>query len=124
MSTAEETSVFLNAPSLTIFPLIAFLGGRGWGEREREGEWIFDGVCCGFQIPAVYEQLSSERVLLMEFVRGVKLKNLDLLPDVRGDRVARTLLEAFAQMIFVNGFVHGDPHQGNLLVTPSTENRK
>lgn len=27
-------------------------------------------------------------------------------------------MEIFAEMIFVHGFVHGDPHPGNILVSP------
>lgn len=33
-------------------------------------------------------------------------------------KVARALVEVFAEMIFVHGFVHGDPHPGNILVSP------
>ncbi|GKC51957.1 uncharacterized AarF domain-containing protein kinase 1, partial [Tanacetum coccineum] len=32
-------------------------------------------------------------------------------------KVAKVLVEAFAEMIFVHGFVHGDPHPGNILVS-------
>lgn len=37
-------------------------------------------------------------------------------------QVAKALMEAFAEMIFVHGFLHGDPHPGNILVSP--EGRK
>lgn len=33
-------------------------------------------------------------------------------------QVARVLLEVFAEMIFCYGYVHGDPHPGNILVEP------
>jgi len=33
-------------------------------------------------------------------------------------QVATALMEAFAEMIFVHGFLHGDPHPGNILVCP------
>lgn len=33
-------------------------------------------------------------------------------------QVAKALMEAFAEMIFVHGFLHGDPHPGNVLVCP------
>lgn len=32
-------------------------------------------------------------------------------------QVAKSLMDIFAQMIFVHGFVHGDPHPGNILVS-------
>jgi predicted unusual protein kinase regulating ubiquinone biosynthesis (AarF/ABC1/UbiB family) len=33
-------------------------------------------------------------------------------------QVAKALIELFGEMIFVHGFVHGDPHPGNILVCP------
>ncbi|GER47051.1 protein kinase superfamily protein [Striga asiatica] len=33
-------------------------------------------------------------------------------------KVAKTLIDVFAEMIFVHGFLHGDPHPGNILVSP------
>ncbi|KAK6280655.1 hypothetical protein POUND7_020922 [Theobroma cacao] len=32
--------------------------------------------------------------------------------------VAKALVEVFAEMIFIHGFLHGDPHPGNILVSP------
>lgn len=32
------------------------------------------------------------------------------------------LVEVFAEMIFVHGFIHGDPHPGNILVSPGGQN--
>ncbi|KAJ6935926.1 hypothetical protein NC652_010843 [Populus alba x Populus x berolinensis] len=37
-------------------------------------------------------------------------------------KVAKALVEIFAEMIFVHGFVHGDPHPGNILVSPEGPN--
>lgn len=37
-------------------------------------------------------------------------------------KVAKALVEVFAEMIFVHGFVHGDPHPGNILVSPEGPN--
>ncbi|KAL5567100.1 hypothetical protein UlMin_030264 [Ulmus minor] len=38
-------------------------------------------------------------------------------------KVAKVLAEVFVEMIFVHGFVHGDPHPGNILVCPEGHNR-
>lgn len=59
----------------------------------------------------------------MEFVDGVKLEELGTIPDVRPDLVADFLDSAFSQMIFVDGFVHGDPHTGNILVRECASSR-
>ncbi|KAL2252600.1 UNVERIFIED_CONTAM: AarF domain-containing protein kinase 1, partial [Sesamum indicum] len=36
--------------------------------------------------------------------------------------VAKALVDVFAEMIFVHGFLHGDPHPGNILVSPQGRN--
>ncbi|XP_020586030.1 uncharacterized aarF domain-containing protein kinase 1 isoform X2 [Phalaenopsis equestris] len=61
------------------------------------------------RVPHVYWDLTTSQVLTMEFCRGHK--------------VAKALIEAFAEMIFVHGFVHGDPHPGNILVSVEGENK-
>ncbi len=73
-------------------------------------------------IPVVYGLLSGERILTAEFVRGIKISNLEGLDAAGIDR--RALGEAFARglikQILVDGFFHGDPHPGNILVDPDT----
>ena len=44
----------------------------------------------------------------------MRLKQALLTPS----QVARSLAEAFAEMIFCHGHVHADPHPGNILVNP------
>lgn len=36
--------------------------------------------------------------------------------------VAKSLIEMFAEMIFVHGYIHGDAHLGNILVSPGGSN--
>lgn len=71
-------------------------------------------------IPFVVEELSTVRVIAMEFIGGVAV---DDLPGIRAmgvdpaelaTRGARILL----RMIFEFGFFHADPHSGNLRVLP------
>ncbi|KAH6559625.1 hypothetical protein KP509_1Z001000 [Ceratopteris richardii] len=54
----------------------------------------------------------------MEFIHGCKIDDVKSLQTAGVDllKVARSLVEVFAQMIFVHGCVHGDPHPGNILV--------
>jgi ubiquinone biosynthesis protein len=69
-------------------------------------------------IPDVVPELCSKRVLVMEFVDGVKLTNLDA-PSAAGiDRraVARHLTTAMAKQIFQHRLFHADPSPGNLMV--------
>jgi predicted unusual protein kinase regulating ubiquinone biosynthesis (AarF/ABC1/UbiB family) len=68
--------------------------------------------------PVVVPELSSERVLTTEFVEGTKVTDFDEL-EARGiDRpaLARRILTAMCQMIFVDGVFHADPHPGNIIV--------
>ncbi|WJZ95320.1 hypothetical protein VitviT2T_014098 [Vitis vinifera] len=35
--------------------------------------------------------------------------------------VAKALVEMFAEMIFIHNFLYGNPHPGNILVSPKAE---
>jgi predicted unusual protein kinase regulating ubiquinone biosynthesis (AarF/ABC1/UbiB family)/nucleotide-binding universal stress UspA family protein len=66
-------------------------------------------------VPRVYDELSTSRLLVLEFVEGVPIREA---PDSRERREAgRQLLEAFYRQILTEGFFHADPHPGNLLWT-------
>ncbi len=67
-------------------------------------------------IPAPFEKYSSRKLLVMEFVEGVKFK--EILNQTRYDRerIARQGLQTVVQQILEDGFFHADPHPGNLLV--------
>ena len=64
--------------------------------------------------PEVYPELSSSRVLTMEFVRGTKI---DALPAGKTyPKLAQTVRQTFFKMCFEDGFVHADLHPGNMVV--------
>nr|KYP48347.1 putative aarF domain-containing protein kinase 1 [Cajanus cajan] len=64
--------------------------------------------------------LTTRQVLTMQFYTGHKIDDLDFLNQIGVDpeKVAKSLTELFAEMIFVHGYIHGDPHPGNILVSP------
>jgi len=71
-------------------------------------------------IPAVYRELSTSKVMTMEYLEGTKfgdIRPLLLRPKERR-RVASMGAEAIFKMAFEDGFFHGDPHPGNLILTP------
>lgn len=76
------------------------------------------------RVPNVFWDFTTMQVLTMEFCRGCKVDDLDFLKEsgISAVRVAKTLAEVFAEMIFVHGFVHGDLHPGNILVSPEGKN--
>ncbi|MCD6394932.1 MAG: AarF/ABC1/UbiB kinase family protein, partial [Planctomycetes bacterium] len=71
-------------------------------------------------VPKVYRHLSTDKVLIMEFVEGIKVSDLDTLTDANlnleliADRGADIILK----QIFEHGFFHADPHPGNILILP------
>ena len=66
-------------------------------------------------------QLSTKRVITMEWIEGCRVNDKAALlqASIRPQDVAVLLLDAFAEMTYVHGFVHGDPHPGNILVRPA-----
>src|SRR6185312_10736350 len=64
-------------------------------------------------VPGVHEQLSSRRLLVMDEIQGVPLR--DAPPGDERREAARQLLEAFYRQVLTEGFFHADPHPGNLL---------
>ena len=70
-------------------------------------------------VPAVIEDYSTGLVLTTEFVKGEKVTDLGPLGqmDVDGALLADELFRAFLQQILVDGFVHADPHPGNVILT-------
>ncbi|CAN6483816.1 unnamed protein product [Victoria cruziana] len=71
-------------------------------------------------VPEIYWDLTTKRILTMQFFYGHKVDDIQFLKEmgIKPKQVAHALMEAFAEMIFVHGFLHGDPHPGNILVSP------
>ena len=71
-------------------------------------------------IPGVYRELSTSKVLTMEFVVGTRFRDIRplLMAPSERRRVASMGAEAIFKMAFEDGFFHGDPHPSNLLLTP------
>jgi predicted unusual protein kinase regulating ubiquinone biosynthesis (AarF/ABC1/UbiB family) len=71
-----------------------------------------------WSFPTVFESLSGRKVLVMSWIDGNKITDIDYLslhnidPKIIVDR----LWNGFCRMIFDNGFYHADPHPGNILV--------
>jgi len=72
------------------------------------------------RIPRVYAQTSTRRVLIMENVASIKITDFAAI-DASGisrQEVARCLFNTYLKQVFVDNFVHADPHPGNLFVQP------
>ena len=68
-------------------------------------------------IPRVLTDMSGQSVLLMDWIEGIPLSNLEELEEVGANRagLARAILQAYAVMIFQSDRFHADPHPGNLI---------
>jgi len=84
----------------------------------------FENIRTSLYIPEVID--AKKRILIMEFIQGGRVDDLQYLADHNIDRnkVALELARIFSQMVHINGWFHADPHPGNLLIrsAPSTSN--
>ena len=70
-------------------------------------------------VPVTHPEFSTERVLTMEYVDGIKLSEV-----IAGDNpkynkilIADRIVRSYFQQLFIDGFFHADPHPGNVFVT-------
>ncbi|KAL7409302.1 ABC1 family-domain-containing protein [Mrakia frigida] len=75
-------------------------------------------------VPAVYSDLSTDKVLTMEYVDACKIDDKAKLQswNLSLKTTMDTVLNCFACQIFDWGWVHCDPHPGNILVRPHPSN--
>jgi predicted unusual protein kinase regulating ubiquinone biosynthesis (AarF/ABC1/UbiB family) len=70
-------------------------------------------------VPAAIEDYTTGRVLTIEYIRGQKVTSIN--PVVRteldGAALAEQLFQAYLRQILIDGFVHADPHPGNVFLT-------
>lgn len=88
---------------------------------ERCRSLLAGGALIGHvALPDVLPHLSSQRVLTMSFEAGCSVTDRDALArmGLAPEAVTRLLSETFCALIFDGGFVHCDPHPGNVLVRP------
>jgi ubiquinone biosynthesis protein len=71
-------------------------------------------------VPAPIDGLVTGRVLTMEHVEGTKVTGLSGLArlDIDGEALVDELFRAYLKQMLSDGFVHADPHPGNVLLTP------
>jgi ubiquinone biosynthesis protein len=71
-------------------------------------------------VPRVYSELCGENVLVLEYIEGIQVGRTQALVAAghKPAQIARRIGALYGAMIFEQGFFHGDPHPGNLLVLP------
>lgn len=109
---------------------------EAWTRREldftlegRTADRLRNSAIEGETAPRVYWELSTRRVLTLEFIDGLSLTRvIDLvesgavaelersIPHLDLRTIAHLLATACLNQLFVRGFFHGDPHPGNIIV--------
>jgi ubiquinone biosynthesis protein len=76
----------------------------------------------GVRIPTIYRELSTSKVLTMEYIEGVKAIDLQAIEAAGLDRraLAEAALRSLVKQLLIDGFFHGDPHPGNVIVDLQT----
>ncbi|MYL20310.1 AarF/ABC1/UbiB kinase family protein [Halobacillus litoralis] len=84
--------------------------GRAFQKRFRDFEDVY--------VPHYYEDLSTKRVLVMEWVEGHKITDVSFMDrhGIDRSRIAYTLFELCIEQFLYAGMFHSDPHPGNLMI--------
>lgn len=78
---------------------------------------IFKGKS-NVHIPIIYHDLTKERVLVMSFEEGIPVTHVKEMYNqgINLKKLSGLISNCFIHMIYEQGFVHSDPHPGNLFV--------
>ena len=80
---------------------------------QKENETI---AC--ISAPKVFTELTTKRLLVLEEIQGLKITEKKALEEAGYDveDIGKKLVLSYLYQLFNNGFFHGDPHPGNLLI--------
>lgn len=75
------------------------------------------------KVPKVYWDFTTDKVLTMEMIHGIKVNKYDELEEQGYDKklIAERITDAMLYQILVEGFFHGDPHPGNIYILPNNK---
>ncbi|XP_020496906.2 aarF domain-containing protein kinase 1 [Labrus bergylta] len=78
------------------------------------------------KVPMIHWHLSTKRILTMEFAEGGQVNDRDYMKThgINVNEISENLGKMYSEMIFVHGFVHCDPHPGNVLVRKCPQSQK
>lgn len=70
-------------------------------------------------IPRIFPEISSEKVLVLEYIGGIKITDVKSLDAAGIDRkkLARRVAKIFFMMLLSQDLFHADPHPGNIAVS-------
>lgn len=99
-TTKEEMDFFKEAEHLELFY-----------KNQKEIQYV---TC-----PKVYRQYSSYRLLVMSYISGIQIDEIDQLEALGYDmsEIGKKTAENYCKQILEDGFFHADPHPGNLWIS-------
>ncbi|MFA5613989.1 MAG: AarF/UbiB family protein [Methanoculleus sp.] len=119
----------------SLFPDLRVYNLRGMVDEfsdqiRRELDFIQDGMNAdrfrrnmrtipGVKIPRIHWEISGAHLLAMDYIEGVRIDDIAAIRalGIFPEDIADVGFSAYIQQIFMDGFFHGDPHPGNLLIT-------
>ncbi len=71
-------------------------------------------------VPEIVWEYTTRRLLVMEFLDGVKITDLEGMhrAGIDPQAVSQLVTDAYCEQLFLHGMFHADPHPGNLFVLP------
>jgi len=74
-------------------------------------------------VPEVYKELSTDKIICLEFIDGIKVSNVEALITANIDpkAVAKIGVDLYIEQILDFGFFHADPHPGNIFIIPESD---
>jgi predicted unusual protein kinase regulating ubiquinone biosynthesis (AarF/ABC1/UbiB family) len=77
-------------------------------------------------IPGVYDDYTTRRILVLEWINGIKINDYAALEAEGISRleVAKRTVSAYFHQFFAAGFFHADPHPGNIFILPPSKKDK
>lgn len=86
--------------------------------NEKNNTIMFQGLyknTSDIRIPRVYSKLTTKKVLVMEYLPGIKI---DTIPEhMDPDTISKKLMTNFIMCLLRYGYLHADPHAGNISIS-------
>lgn len=120
-ATIEEVELYSPTAIVKEFShaIVAELDFRKEAKNAQEFAKNFKDVP-NVRAPEIFDELTSAQVMTMEFIDARRLSDVE--PDSeQAKAVLKRLLDAVVKMVLFDGFFHGDPHPGNILVGEAGE---
>lgn len=124
---ARLSRVWDSARDLNLTGFVEEFGRQLHGEMDyrsegRNAEQIAENFARrrGLHVPTIHWEYTTQRVLTMEHITGLKVSDIAGLDAARIDRRAlgRRASRIILDMVLVDGFFHADPHPGNMFIEP------